>query len=185
KNSFYHRNGSFGYTDAEYLYSFIRLIQPKKIMEVGSGFSTLMMIEAQKANRKEQKDFDLRCIEPFEMTWLESLPIELVRKKIEDIPLSLFTELQDGDILFIDSSHIIRPEGDVLHQLFNVLPVLNRGVIIHFHDIFTPHHYPKRWLKEEYRLWNEQYLLEAFLANNSDYKIIGGLNYLSTHYSAQ
>ena len=139
-----------------------------------------MMLEALKIN---ETDFKLSCVEPYEMPWLRTLPVQLFREKVEKIPVSIFQELQEGDILFIDSSHIIRPEGDVLYELFEILPRLKPGVYIHIHDIFTPHHYPERWLREEFRLWNEQYLVEAFLINNSGFEIIGALNYLSTKYN--
>ena len=82
-------------------------------------------------------------------------------------------------ILFIDSSHIIRPGWDVLTEYLEILPILNKWVIVHIHDIFTPYEYPKQWLKEWVSFWNEQYLLEAFLTNNSSFKIIWMMNYLN------
>ena len=84
--------------------------------------------------------------------------------------------------MFIDSSHIIRPQGDVLFEILEILPVLSSGVIVHIHDIFSPKDYPDKWILKEHRLWNEQYLLEAFLSNNRDFEIIGSLNYLMHNY---
>lgn len=96
---------------------------------------------------------------------------------------SFFKQLQENDLLFIDSSHVIRPQGDVLFEYLEVLPVLNRGVIVHIHDIFSPRNYLRQWLQDEVKLWNEQYLLEAFLSNNGCWEIIGALNYLHhNHY---
>lgn len=86
--------------------------------------------------------------------------------------------LDAGDILFIDSSHMIRPQGDVLFELLELLPTLRPGVMVHFHDIFTPKDYPEEWVMGIHRFWNEQYLLEAFLTNNSDWKIVLAANYL-------
>jgi hypothetical protein len=87
--------------------------------------------------------------------------------------------------LFIDSSHIIRPENDVLFEYLEILPALNKGVIIHIHDIFSPRHYRSDWLQKDLRLWNEQYLLEAFLYYNDSFEIIYSLNYLkSNHFNA-
>lgn len=125
------------------------------------------------------------CIEPYEQPWLEKLGIKIVRKKVEELDISYFNQLQSNDILFIDSSHIIRPQGDVLFEFLEVLPGLNSGVMVHVHDVFTPKDYPEAWIYKEHRLWNEQYLLEAFLTYNNRFKIIGSLNYLTHHYKAE
>jgi hypothetical protein len=87
-----------------------------------------------------------------------------------------------NDILFIDSSHVIRPHGDVLFEYLQVLPSLNKGVVVHIHDIFSPKNYPSRFLKDEVKFWNEQYLLEAFLTHNDSWEVIGSLNYLHHNY---
>jgi hypothetical protein len=108
--------------------------------------------------------------------------IELRREKVEDIELSMFSILGENDILFIDSSHIIRPQGDVLFEILEILPSLKPGVIIHIHDIFTPKDYLNEWIFQDKKLWNEQYLLEAFLSFNTSFEIIGAINYLSHNY---
>ena len=96
--------------------------------------------------------------------------------------MSFFSQLEDGDILFIDSSHIIRPGGDVLFEFLELLPSLNKGVIVHIHDIFSPRNYPEEWLRDSVKFWNEQYLLEAFLTHNSSWQILAALNYLHCNY---
>ncbi|HAX18069.1 MAG TPA: hypothetical protein DCY00_05695, partial [Actinobacteria bacterium] len=93
-----------------------------------------------------------------------------------------FKKLDCNDILFIDSSHMIRPQGDVLYEYLELLPDLNNGVIVHIHDIFSPKDYPEEWVIGDVRFWNEQYLLEAFLTSNSRWKIIGALNFLHHNY---
>src|SRR5690606_29222842 len=98
--------------------------------------------------------------------------VEVLRKKVEDIPLEYFRQLQPNDVLFIDSSHVIRPQGDVLYEFLELLPDLPSGVFVHIHDIFTPFDYPEDWVKDHVRLWNEQYLLEAFLSFNRDFRIV-------------
>ena len=119
------------------------------------------------------------------MPWLEKTGVSVIRQRIEDIDLTFFKELEEDDVLFIDSSHIIRPQGDVLFEYLELLLTLNRGVIVHVHDIFSPKNYPSLWLQEQVRFWNEQYLLEAFLSHNTDWEIIGALNYLHhNHYEA-
>jgi hypothetical protein len=182
---FHFNNGTFESGDAEYWYQIIRTIKPKRIFEVGSGNSTLMAIKAITKNHDEDQSYKCEhiCIEPFEMPWLEEVGVSVVRKKVEEVELSFFSQLQESDILFIDSSHIIRPQGDVLFEYLELLPSLNKGVIVHVHDIFSPKNYLKQWLQDEVRFWNEQYLLEAFLSHNSTWKIVGALNYLHhNHY---
>jgi hypothetical protein len=182
---FYLNNGSFLSGDAEYWYQIIRAIKPNKIFEVGSGNSTLMAIDAIKKNQEEDATYKCEhlCIEPYEMPWLESSGVSVVRKKVEEVELSLFSQLQENDILFIDSSHVIRPQGDVLFEYLEILPSLNPGVIVHVHDIFSPKNYLTEWLQDHVRFWNEQYLLEAFLSHNDSWQIVGALNYLHhNHY---
>jgi hypothetical protein len=119
------------------------------------------------------------CVEPYENPWLEESGISVVREKVENLDVSFFHELNENDILFIDSSHIIRPHGDVLFEYLQLLPSLKKGVIVHIHDIFSPKNYLRRWLQDWVLFWNEQYLLEAFLTHNKDWRIIASLNYLS------
>lgn len=182
KIEYFYNNGLFSSGDAEYLYNIIRLFKPRRIIEIGSGNSTLMARNAVLKNKSESIDYSCEhvCIEPYEQDWLEEIGIQVLRKKVEDIDLDYFKMLQTNDILFIDSSHIIRPQGDVLFEYLEILPILNKGVIIHIHDIFSPRDYLDEWFGEY--LWNEQYLLEGFLTLNRDFKIIGATNYLSHKY---
>jgi len=185
--TFHISNPAFGSGDAEYLYNFIRLTKPKKIIEIGSGYSTLVGLMATSTNQRQSEDSKCNyiCIEPFEMPWLESIGVQVIRNKVEDVGLDIFNQLDDGDILFIDSSHIIRPQGDVLFEYLELLPTLKPGVVVHIHDIFSPKDYPARWMIDEVKFWNEQYILEAFLTCNTQWKIIGALNYLKHwHYTA-
>ena len=178
-------NDFFSKGDAEIYYQIIRHAKPNKIVEIGSGQSTLIALEAIKKNEEENnKTTQLTCVEPYENFWLEDLNIAIIRKKIEDINFDDDKiNLDSGDILFIDSSHIIRPQGDVLKLYLEILPKLKSGVIIHIHDIFTPKNYLNYWIKENVFFWNEQYLLEALLTNTNKYKVICSLNYLKhNHY---
>jgi len=177
---YYYNNYSFLSGDGEFLYNMVRCFRPGKIIEIGSGFSTLMAAMAIQQNTLENRKYDCQftCIEPFEHPWLEKLNVKVLRNLVEDIDLSFFESLNVNDILFIDSSHIIKPQGDVLFLFMHVLPVLKPGVIIHIHDIFTPKDYLEDWVIGKNRFWNEQYLLEAFLSFNEKFKIIGALNFL-------
>lgn len=179
---FYFGNPNFGPGDAEFLYSAIRHFKPARILEVGSGFSTLVAAAAVAANRAERPGYRcaIRCIEPYEMDWLEGIEgVEVLRSRIEDAPDAIVADLERNDILFIDSSHVIRPQGDVVREYLELLPLLRPGVLVHIHDIFSPRDYPRQWVVEEVRLWNEQYLFEAFMSGNRDFRIIGALNYLA------
>jgi predicted O-methyltransferase YrrM len=182
---YYYNNGLYEAGDSEYLYSFVRLIKPKRIIEIGSGNSTLMARNAIRKNILDLDNYSCEhiCIEPYEMPWLKDVGVELIREKVENVDLKFFQKLEENDILFIDSSHIIRSQGDVLYEILEILPSLKIGVYIHIHDVFTPRDYPNHWLLDEHLLWNEQYLLEAFLSNNSDFKIIGALNYLRNNFA--
>ena len=142
------------------------------------------MLNSINKNRDEDSNYncELTCIEPFEYKQIEGLPIILLKEKVESLDIKIFKELKKDDILFIDSSHIIRPQGDVLFEIQQILPELNPGVLIHFHDIFTPRDYLDRWIYKEHLLWNEQYLLETFLSFNDRFEVVGSLNYLKHNY---
>lgn len=178
--SFSLNNGFFESGDAEILFNFIRYIKPSRVIEIGCGSSTKIIAHALKLNEKDKKSAaEHICIEPYEQHWLEGFNnIKIIRDKIENIDLSIFTSLQDGDFLFIDSSHIIRPQGDVLKEYLEIVPSLVSGVYVHVHDIFTPYDYPEEWRSKNIRFWNEQYLLEATLSNNPSYKVVAALNFL-------
>jgi predicted O-methyltransferase YrrM len=181
---YYYNNSMYSSGDSEYLYNIVRLFKPKRIIEIGSGNSTLMVINAIHENKIESTEYQCQhiCIEPYEQPWLEKVDVELKRNKVEELDLSFFNILEENDILFIDSSHVIRPQGDVLFEILEILPILNSGVIIHIHDIFTPKDYLDEWIYQDKKLWNEQYLLEAFLSFNTNFEIIGAVNYLSHHH---
>jgi hypothetical protein len=175
-------NGNFGLGDFEIYYSLIRHFKPGKIIEIGSGHSTVIASLAARRNGMDGTETEITAIEPFEQPWLEQLGINVVRQKVEDLGKEPFEALAENDILFIDSSHVIRPQGDVLFNFFSLLPRLQPGVIVHLHDIFTPFDYPDKWVLEERRLWDEQYLLEAFLAYNDEFEVLLANNYMKHKY---
>ncbi|GAA0879717.1 class I SAM-dependent methyltransferase [Algoriphagus jejuensis] len=181
---YYYNNSMYASGDSEYLYSMVRFFKPRRIIEIGSGNSTLMVINAIERNFVENSEYKCThiCIEPYEQPWLEKVNVELRRDKVEEIELSFFETLEKDDFLFIDSSHVIRPQGDVLFEILEILPILQPGVIVHIHDIFSPKDYLDEWIFGDKKLWNEQYLLEAFLSFNSKFEIIGAVNFLSHKY---
>jgi hypothetical protein len=173
-------NGSFESGDAEFLYQMIRRTKPARLFEIGSGNSTLIARAAIQRNSEENPDYVCRhiCIEPYEAPWLEKIGVEVLRQRVEDVDISLFRELDRNDLLFIDSSHVIRPQGDVVTEYLEILPTLRSGVIVHVHDVFTPRDYPREWIVDSLLLWNEQYVLEAFLTNNDTWTILAAINFL-------
>lgn len=181
---YYYNNESYGIGDADLMYSMIRAVRPKRIIEIGSGFSTLIALEALEMNQKEDEEysFEMKCIEPYEFKWLENTKASIIRDRLENLSLDIFNTLEKDDFLIIDSTHMIKPGGDVLREYLEILPIIKPGVYIHVHDIFTPREYLREWLVEDKRFWNEQYLLEAILLNSSRYEIIVGMNYLYHNY---
>ncbi len=186
QRTFFFNNGTFEGADAGVLYSMIRHFKPQRMVEIGGGNSTLVTRLAIARNQSDDAAYQCRhvCIEPYLQPWLENCGAEVIRKRVELCDFSLFDELESGDILFVDSSHVVRPQGDVLFEVLEVFGRLKPGVIVHIHDVFTPRDYIERWVVAEQRLWGEQYLLEAFLAFNSQFKIIGALNYLSHNHTS-
>ena len=185
--AFHLPNGSFEPGDAEYLYQFLRAVKPAKVIEIGSGNSTKIARLALERNRGETGVTGTHiCIEPYEQPWLEQLDgIEVIRRRVEDCDIDWSAALAKGDLLFVDSSHMIRPQGDVLKEYLEIFPRLQPGVVVHIHDIFTPRDYLKTWVVDEVRFWNEQYLLEALLTNTNRYEVVAALNYLkNNHYDA-
>lgn len=183
---FYYNNAFFSVGDAEYFYNLLRLYQPARLVEVGGGFSTLLAREALQKNAATTPGYHCThlCIEPYEHAWLEESGAEIVRQPVQQVDRQVFAELGRGDILFIDSSHVIRPQGDVVYLYLEILPLLQPGVLVHLHDIFTPMEYPTEWVVGQVRLWNEQYLAEAFLSGNTThFEVIGALHFLARYYT--
>lgn len=180
-------NDSFQSGDADFLYQFLRRVRPATVVEVGSGNSTRIARLALQVNRTETgRTCRHICVEPYEQPWLEQLDgLTVVRERVEAWTFDWTAELQAGDLLFIDSSHVIRPQGDVLAEYLEIFPQLRPGVHVHIHDIFTPRDYLPGWVADHVRFWNEQYLLEALLANTSRYEVVAALNHLAhNHYDA-
>ncbi len=182
--SFGYDNPMYGIGDAEMLYNLIRLKRPKRIYEIGCGQSTLMarLAIARNASLDPAYACEQICVEPYEAEWLEQVGVTVLRQRVETVDLELFDKLEAGDILFIDSSHVIRPWGDVLREFHEIIPRLAPGVIVQVHDIFTPRDYPEAWLRGQRRLWNEQYLLESFLAFNDEFEVICAANWLKHNH---
>jgi hypothetical protein len=185
---FFFGNSSFESVDAEVLYGILRHFKPKQMIEIGSGFSTLLAMDAFTKNAAEGSPGKMTAIEPFPPEFLtrsSSTSIDLVVKKVQDVPLSVFESLNSGDVLFIDSSHVCKIGSDVVYEFLEILPRLQPGVLVHIHDIFLPKDYPRQWVMEWHRFWNEQYLLQAFLCGNQDFEVLWAGAWMNIHAPAK
>lgn len=169
-------NIMFGPESAALLAAALGAIRPRRYIEIGSGFSSAVVLDV---NDEQRADDRIQCtfIEPHPerlnsiLRPTDSEHCTVLVEKVQDVDLALFDQLESGDILFIDSSHIAKSGSDLLHEVFEVLPRLKSGVFVHFHDIMYPFDYPYRWMVQQNRSWNEPYFLRAFLMNNPEYTV--------------
>lgn len=174
---FYLSNGAYGPGDAEILYGMIRDLKPARIVEIGCGYSTLVasMAIARNAEDDASRSCAYTCIEPYLPSYLDPSPAfvtEVIKRPVQDVPFDVFESLEAGDILFIDSTHVVSQGSDTLCEYLQILPRLKSGVVVHIHDIFLPNEYPKVWAQSARFFWNEQYLLQAFLLYNHSFEVL-------------
>jgi predicted O-methyltransferase YrrM len=185
KSRFYIRNCSYPITDALVLFGMIRHLKPKIIIEIGSGFTSALMMDVNE--RFLENKTEITFMEPYPETLISRMRVsdkekyKIIAEKVQDIPLDEFKRLKSGDVLFIDSTHVSKFNSDVNYELFDILPILKPGVIIHFHDVFDGFEYPLVWLNDGWA-WNENYLLRAYLTNNENYKVLLMNDYMVNRY---
>lgn len=175
KLRYYFENPAYGYLDGILLYCMIRHLKPKRIIEIGSGFSSCVTLDT------NELFFDGSIanifIDPYPDQLLSLIKekdknkIRIIPDRLQEVNLSEFEALEANDILFVDSTHVSKINSDVNRIFFDILPSLSSGVFIHFHDIFFPFEYPKEWIYEG-RAWNEAYMLRAFLQYNSQFQVV-------------
>lgn len=174
------QNSAFGLGDAMLYYSMIRHLRPKRLVEVGCGYSSLIAREA--CNRQQTR---MEGIEPFPSpSILSGVFDELRTVPVQDVALDYFAALEPGDILFIDSTHAVKIGSDVNYICLQVLPCLQRGVIVHIHDIFLPYEYPRAWIYDHHIFWAEAYLLAA-LVQGGNWDILAANHWLCTDYASE
>ncbi len=172
---YFFENPAYSYTDALFLYCMIRHARPKRIIEVGSGYSSCVTLDTNELYFGNQ----IACtfVEPYPNLLVSLLQeddlrrIEIITSPLQELDIGRFSELEKNDILFIDSTHVSKIGSDVNMILLEILPSLQAGVYIHFHDIFYPFEYPAQWIYEG-RAWTEAYLLRAFLEFNNNFEIV-------------
>lgn len=173
-------NLSYPEYDAFILHAFVRHFQPTKIIELGSGMSTRAMASAGQMNANPPQ---VTCVDKYAAAttkdYLGRLNVTFLEADIISTELGLYESLGENDILFIDSSHVLKNYGDVEYEFMTILPSLKRGVIVHVHDIFLPFNYPKPWLTEWLHVLTEQQVLGAYLHDNPKVKILS-----ANHFNA-
>lgn len=172
----------FGPIEADFLYCFIYSKRPKRVVQVGCGVSTaVMMLASQEAGY----ELEIVCIDPYPTDFLKKSEqlgkLTLISEKAQKVPLSTMTDLGDNGLLFIDSTHTVKPGSEVNRLILEVLPILKQGSYVHFHDIYFPYDYKRDVLSKELFFSNESTLLHAFLVNNHNYLIKASLSML--HYT--
>ncbi len=183
--TYFYDNDQYPVLDAEFLYGALCHFRPKTMIEIGSGFSSLITADVNRRILGGALNFI--CVEPYPRQFLIDGVDGITHlniSKVEDLPLSYFDQLDDGDILFIDSSHVSKVGSDVNYLFFEVIPRLKKGVIVHVHDIFLPDEYPEDWVLKQNRNWNEQYVLQAFLQFNSAWEMIWASHFMGTRHRA-
>lgn len=183
---YYVDNESFESVDGEMLYCMIRRLRPRRMIEIGSGFSTLLAAKALLRNGEEgDAPCDYQVCDPFASESIKrGVPgvTRLIAAPVQSVPLEAFEALGDNDILFIDSSHVLRIGSDVQYEFLEILPRLRPGVHVHIHDIFLPAEYPERWVRREHFFWTEQYLLQAFLCYSRAFEVVWAGSYMHLNH---
>ena len=171
---FWFKNGGYEDLDPLTLYAMLRHLKPRRMIEVGCGMSSRVTSLALRKNASEGKASDCTFVEPMPPPHLRDFPLcgPLRQTVIQKTPLELYTALEAGDVLFIDTSHVLKAQNDLCDIFHRILPALRSGVHVHFHDIFTPYDYPEGWLLEISFHFNEQYVVEALLCNNCGYDVV-------------
>ena len=170
-----YENGSYSWGDGSVLQAMIRYRRPKKIIEVGSGWSSACIIDT--IEHYLDEPCELTCIDPYpqllhQLTGDARSRIRSFECAVQEVPLEIFDELGRNDILFVDSTHVLRTGGDVCRELFEILPRLASRVLVHVHDMFWPFEYPRFWAIDENRSWTELYAIRAFLMYNDQWEVV-------------
>jgi predicted O-methyltransferase YrrM len=172
-------NGTYDSVDAELLFAMVRWSAPARYVELGSGYSTLIAALALQRNGKGV----LRCYDPYPSPHVLARPelaAHLQAVSVQALSEAVVRELQAGDILFVDTSHTVKMGGDVNRIVFEMLPLVAPGVLVHFHDVFWPYDYSRGHVGNAH-YWTEQYLLQAFLMYNADWEVVVGGQAIARH----
>ena len=179
---YYFDNVNYSYGDGLVWHAMLRYLKPKRVIEIGSGYSSACLLDT--VERYFDHEVQLTFVEPYPELLKRLISdaagrVNILAKPVQNCDLDVFRALEAGDVLFIDSTHILRTGSDVCFELFEVLPVLRPGVVVHIHDMFWPFEYPEGWAVTDNRSWNELYAVRALLTRNPDWKVIMFNDYLA------
>jgi predicted O-methyltransferase YrrM len=174
-------NAHFESVDAEIAYAMLRHLKPRRVVELGSGFSTQVLARAAHRNGQDGAPCELYAYNPYPSERMRAvlergIPglTQHVDIEAQALPLRTFSRLEAGDVLFIDTSHTVKLGGEVVHLFLEVLPRLAPGVVVHVHDIALPYEYDRRFVVDLQMPWAEQYLLQALLCGSPDWEVLFG-----------
>lgn len=182
-------NPAFAHADGAILHAMIRASRPCRLVEAGSGYSSACALDT--IDHFLDGEVEVTFIEPYPQLLQDLVGAERLARctvlahGVQSTDASVFTSLEAGDILFIDSTHVMKTGSDVCHELFEILPSLKPGVLVHLHDMFWPFEYPAGWVLQDNRSWNELYGLRAFLMYNSAFRIEFFNDYFFQNFRAQ
>lgn len=183
---FHFANSMYEHGDAEIAYAMVRRFKPRHVMELGSGFSTLVLARACAANEADGSPARLVTHDPYERGLVAgNLPglAELTHRAAQDMGVEVFAHLKSNDVLFVDTTHVVKLGSEVNHLILEVLPTLAPGVIIHFHDIWLPDEYHRALTEILGQHWTEQYLLQAFLSGNRGFEVLFATHAVATRHA--
>jgi predicted O-methyltransferase YrrM len=186
-NRYYYTGGPFPWGDGIALRMMINELMPRRIVEIGSGFSTACMLDS--ADHIGLDNLQITCIEPYPDRLLSLMRakdhdrVKLLQRFVQDVPEDVVDELEPGDILFIDSTHVLKTGSDVHFEFFHLIPRLKPGVVVHFHDVPYPFEYPPEWVFEKNYSWNEAYAVRLFLMFNNAFEVIFWGSLLARSYT--
>jgi len=179
---YWRANSGYDWGDACVLHAMLRLLRPKRLIEIGCGWSSACTLDT--IDRYLNGACETTFIDPYPDRLRRVLRAEetgavILEQRVQDVPPEIFDVLEAGDVLFIDSTHVLKTGSDVCFELFEILPRLKPGVVVHVHDMFWPFEYPRSWAVEESRAWNEAYALRAYLTDNPHWEFLVFNDYLA------
>lgn len=185
---YFQHNLMFERVDAEVLHALIRMHKPRRMIEIGAGFSTLIAAEAIRLNERDDpgRRCELISVDPYPHETLRDRPdlTRLAEVGVEELPLDFFSDLGGGDIVFIDSTHVVKIASDAQYELLELLPRVAPGVLVHIHDVYFPREYPRGFVMDWHMFWNEQYVVQAFLAFNSSFAVRWSSSWMAHRHPA-
>ena len=172
---YYYGNRLYSFSDGILTATLLRHLRPQRYLEIGSGYSSALALDIRRLFL--DGEMEVTCVDPHPERLKKVLrgrllaDMVLLEERVQDVDRAIFDELSSGDVLFIDGTHVAKPGADVNHLMFEVLPSLESGVLVHFHDIFVGFEYPREWVYQG-RIWNEAYVLRAFLQHNNAFEVM-------------